>query len=378
MRTDLFDYELPANLIAQHPRPRGSSRLLTLDRIPARSRTGASRSCRTCPAGDLIVGTTSGVRRPALRRDERRLVELSLRRRPKRRRGRSAKPGPSGEAGTLEDRRRPVGGDPRVERERRRIVLSTKPSRTRFSSGSATSRSPYRRPPAYRRPEDARYQPIRARTPRGRRATRDFTYAGSALSRKRVEIATHLRSAPETFKPVTAEERAPRLEEKESRPRNDRFDTSGRERTAESSPDGRRQTERWKRGRGNGTKARLSTDVFIVYLGFGLGRRRAAHQLPLPAVDDLLGCALADRRTFSPHRRAVSRGTCSTLRRRACSSPDRESPQGGGVRRRRPAAPPRGAADLEPRRAHSRTPPRELVANRTPVVSGSHRFRTPR
>ena len=32
MRTDLFDYELPVERIAQHPRPRGSSRLLTLDR----------------------------------------------------------------------------------------------------------------------------------------------------------------------------------------------------------------------------------------------------------------------------------------------------------------------------------------------------------
>ncbi|MEO8347713.1 MAG: S-adenosylmethionine:tRNA ribosyltransferase-isomerase, partial [Acidobacteriota bacterium] len=32
MKTDLFDYHLPAGLIAQEPRPRGSSRLLVLNR----------------------------------------------------------------------------------------------------------------------------------------------------------------------------------------------------------------------------------------------------------------------------------------------------------------------------------------------------------
>jgi hypothetical protein len=32
VRVDLFDYELPARLIAQEPHPRGTSRLLVLDR----------------------------------------------------------------------------------------------------------------------------------------------------------------------------------------------------------------------------------------------------------------------------------------------------------------------------------------------------------
>ncbi|HEX5134574.1 MAG TPA: S-adenosylmethionine:tRNA ribosyltransferase-isomerase, partial [Thermoanaerobaculia bacterium] len=81
MRTDLFDYELPAELIAQHPRPRGSSRLLALDRA-----TGAVRHRRfsDLPAllhpGDLLVRNDVRVRPARLYgRDEKdRIVEIFL------------------------------------------------------------------------------------------------------------------------------------------------------------------------------------------------------------------------------------------------------------------------------------------------------------
>ena len=63
MRVDLFDYDLPADRIAQEPRPRGSSRLLTLDR-----RTGAvgHRAFADFPEllrpGDLLVRNDVRVR----------------------------------------------------------------------------------------------------------------------------------------------------------------------------------------------------------------------------------------------------------------------------------------------------------------------------
>ena len=81
MRTDLFDYALPAELIAQHPRPRGSSRLLTLDR-----RTGEfeHRNFSDLPdllrAGDLLVRNDVRVRPTRLYGldESQRLVEIFL------------------------------------------------------------------------------------------------------------------------------------------------------------------------------------------------------------------------------------------------------------------------------------------------------------
>ncbi len=81
MRVDLFDYELPADRIAQQARPRGSSRLLVLDR-----RTG-ERSHRTfsdlpelLAPGDLLVRNDVRVRHARLygRDAEGRLVEIFL------------------------------------------------------------------------------------------------------------------------------------------------------------------------------------------------------------------------------------------------------------------------------------------------------------
>lgn len=81
MRVALFDYFLPAERIAQEPRPRGTSRLLALDR-----RTGAIEHRRFADfpellrAGDLLVRNDVRVRNARLygRDAEGRLVEIFL------------------------------------------------------------------------------------------------------------------------------------------------------------------------------------------------------------------------------------------------------------------------------------------------------------
>lgn len=81
MLVDLFDYELPEERIAQEPRPRGTSRLLTLDRA-----TGAvgHRRFDELPdllrSGDLLVRNDVRVRNTRLYgRDEKdRIVEIFL------------------------------------------------------------------------------------------------------------------------------------------------------------------------------------------------------------------------------------------------------------------------------------------------------------
>jgi hypothetical protein len=81
VRVDLFDYELPVDRIAQEARPRGTSRLLLLDR-----HTGATSHRRFAElpailrAGDLLVRNDVGVRPARLfGRDEAgRMVEIFL------------------------------------------------------------------------------------------------------------------------------------------------------------------------------------------------------------------------------------------------------------------------------------------------------------
>lgn len=81
MRVDLFDYELPVDRIAQEARPRGTSRLLLLDR-----HTGATAHRRfaelpvSLRAGDLLVRNDVGVRPARLfgRDESGRLVEIFL------------------------------------------------------------------------------------------------------------------------------------------------------------------------------------------------------------------------------------------------------------------------------------------------------------
>ena len=81
MRVDLFDYDLPVEHIAQEPRPRGSSRLLTLDRA---SGAIGHRQFEELPdllsPGDLLVRNDVRVRNSRLYgRDEKdRLVEIFL------------------------------------------------------------------------------------------------------------------------------------------------------------------------------------------------------------------------------------------------------------------------------------------------------------
>src|SRR5689334_17944714 len=81
MRVDLFDYDLPADLIAQEAHPRGTSRLLVLDR-----KTGSishrvfSDLPEQLATGDLLVRNDVAVRPARLwgRDGQGRLVEIFL------------------------------------------------------------------------------------------------------------------------------------------------------------------------------------------------------------------------------------------------------------------------------------------------------------
>jgi len=81
VRVDLFNYELPASLIAQEPHPRGTSRLLVLDRA---SGSVAHRSFSEFPElllpGDLVVRNDVRVRAARLygADAEERIVEIFL------------------------------------------------------------------------------------------------------------------------------------------------------------------------------------------------------------------------------------------------------------------------------------------------------------
>jgi S-adenosylmethionine:tRNA ribosyltransferase-isomerase len=81
MRVDLFDYPLPADLIAQQPHPRGTSRLLRLDRTTgAVSHYSFADLPRLLEPGDLLVRNDVAVRRARLygHDPEGRIVEIFL------------------------------------------------------------------------------------------------------------------------------------------------------------------------------------------------------------------------------------------------------------------------------------------------------------
>jgi len=81
MRVSLFDYALPADRIAQRPRPRGSSRLLHLDRTNGRVAHHAIADLPSfLQAGDLLVRNDVRVRNARLygRDRENRVVEIFL------------------------------------------------------------------------------------------------------------------------------------------------------------------------------------------------------------------------------------------------------------------------------------------------------------
>jgi len=224
VRTDLFDYELPVERIAQHPRPRGSSRLLTLDR---ESGAIAHRRFAELPEllrpGDLLVRNDVRVQPTRLYgRDEHdRLVEIFLVRAldgDRRRWLALAKPGRRAKAG------RSIRFDPgitarvlEVDPQARRVVEFDRPmSDALIAEIGHVPLPPYirREPGAPDDPEDReRYQTVYAREPLAVAAPTaglhftEETFA--ALSAREVEIADlTLAVGAGTFKPVVAEELA--------------------------------------------------------------------------------------------------------------------------------------------------------------------------
>jgi S-adenosylmethionine:tRNA ribosyltransferase-isomerase len=222
LRTDIFDYELPAESIAQHPRPRGSSRLLMLDR-----ETGAVGHRRFAELpdllrpGDLLVRNDVRVRPTRLYgRDEReRLVEIFLLRPMDEERRRwlaLAKPGRRAKAG----RSIGFGGDLsadilEVDEEARRLVLFDRPVTDELLERIGhVPLPPYirRAPGSPDEPEDRdRYQTIYAREPLAVAApTTGLHFTDGVLrglAERGVEIVDlTLAVGAGTFKPVTAED----------------------------------------------------------------------------------------------------------------------------------------------------------------------------
>lgn len=222
MRVSLFDYHLPADRIAQAPRPRGSSRLLVLDR---RSGAVSHRRFTDLPdlltPGDLLVRNDVRVRPARLygRDAEGRLVEIFLLRGAddgRRRWHALAKPGRRAKAG----RHVRFEGDltaevVEVHDDGTRVVLFDRPlDETLLGRVGHTPLPPYirREPGAPDRPEDrAAYQTVFAREPLAVAApTAGLHFTDEVLERllaRGVEIADlTLAVGAGTFKPVTAED----------------------------------------------------------------------------------------------------------------------------------------------------------------------------
>ncbi|HYK40800.1 MAG TPA: tRNA preQ1(34) S-adenosylmethionine ribosyltransferase-isomerase QueA [Thermoanaerobaculia bacterium] len=222
MKTDLFDYSLPADRIAQEPRPRGTSRLLVLDR-----RTGAvsHREFAELPSllspGDVLVRNDVAVRRARLwgRDAGGRLVEIFLlapldteRRRwtALAKPGRRAKPDraitfPGGASARITE----VHDDGRREAEFDRAIDDVY-----LESHGAVPLPPYirRAPGATDRPEDRiGYQTVFAREPLAVAApTAGLHFTARAFEEIRARGAAvadlTLAVGAGTFKPVTASE----------------------------------------------------------------------------------------------------------------------------------------------------------------------------
>lgn len=222
MRTDLFAYELPGELIAQHPRPRGSSRLLTLGRASgAITHRRFSELPELLRPGDLLVRNDVRVRPARLygRDEQDRLVEIFLLRAVD---GESlrwltlARPGRLAKAG----RSIRFDGDlsatvARVDNEARRIVEFDRPvSDELLGRIGHVPLPPYiRREPGSRDDEEDqfRYQTVYAREPLAVAApTAGLHFTDeilASLAAGGVGIADlTLAIGAGTFKPVTAEE----------------------------------------------------------------------------------------------------------------------------------------------------------------------------
>jgi S-adenosylmethionine:tRNA ribosyltransferase-isomerase len=222
VRVALFDYHLPADRIAQTPRPRGTSRLLVMDRAAGSVR---HRRFAELPdllrAGDLLVRNDVRVRPARLygRDAEGRLVEIFLlgRREESGRRWLAlARPGRRARAG------RRVRFDEGVEAEvaevrddGARVILFDRPLEDAWLSRFGhTPLPPYirREAGAPDRPEDRdAYQTVFARDPLAVAApTAGLHFTPEILERLRgrgVEIADlTLAVGAGTFKPVTVED----------------------------------------------------------------------------------------------------------------------------------------------------------------------------
>lgn len=222
MRTDLFDYDLPAELIAQHPRLRGSSRLLALGhRNGAIAHRSFSELPRLLRPGDLLVRNDVRVRPARLYgRDEKdRIVEIFLLRavdEEMRRWLALAKPGRRAKAG----RAIRFDGDlsatvVEVDDEARRVVEFDQPlSDELVGHIGHVPLPPYiRREPGARDDEEdrLRYQTVYAREPLAVAApTAGLHFTDeilASLAAEGIEIADlTLAIGAGTFKPVTVEE----------------------------------------------------------------------------------------------------------------------------------------------------------------------------
>ena len=222
MRVDLFDYFLPADRIAQTARPRGTSRLLVLDR-----KTGAVAHRRFADfpemlrKGDLLVRNDVRVRRARLygRDEEGRLVEIFLLRAVGdglRRWEALARPGRRAKRGGRV--RFPEGLAARVEEVRddgrREIVFDRDVDETLLERIGNVPLPPYirREPGTPDRPEDREaYQTVYAKEPLAVAApTAGLHFTERLLEEIRdrgVAIADlTLSVGAATFKPVTSEE----------------------------------------------------------------------------------------------------------------------------------------------------------------------------
>jgi S-adenosylmethionine:tRNA ribosyltransferase-isomerase len=222
VRVDLFDYDLPADRIAQEARPRGSSRLLRLDRSTgAASHHQFSELPNLLRPGDLLVRNDVRVRPARLfgRDPEGRLVEIFLLSKDP---GGSrhwlalAKPGRRAKAG------RAIAFDEdlsakilEVHADGSRTVAFDRPvDDALLARIGHTPLPPYIRRKAGEpdRPEDrAAYQTVFAREPLAVAAPTAGLHFTDALLReiraRRVEIADlTLAVGAGTFKPVTAED----------------------------------------------------------------------------------------------------------------------------------------------------------------------------
>ena len=216
MRVDLFDYFLPADRIAQTPRPRGTSRLLVLDR-----KTGAVVHDRFTDLPDFLVRNDVRVRKARLygHDEEGRLVEIFLLRATGdglRRWEALARPGRRAKRGGLIRFAESLSGRVEEVRDdgRREILFDRDVDATLLERIGNVPLPPYirREPGAPDRPEDREaYQTVYAKEPLAVAApTAGLHFTEDLLERIRsrgVMIADlTLAVGAATFKPVTSDE----------------------------------------------------------------------------------------------------------------------------------------------------------------------------